>query len=393
VNAETVRIDVDIMPKSTLALALYGLIQEEALESELETLIKAGEEQHAHEPMETWQRVLLEKFLQTGRAIGAMLEANLARWTAGLSPIRKAVARPARLSQAQVDELVHLVRLHFTTSEDPRARWGIPRETWRRWQRQRIVLPGVRLPEIRDAYLAGRLYQVIDDGTTFQAMRRLIAQTPPTRAIELGIEWAENHAGEYLSRMGERLSARAASIARAELQRQVRAQITGELAAMRLDARGLERRLREQARGAELQRDWRRVAISELRLASNVGRLEAMREQGIRTIYWLVRPDACAGCKALYLESDGVTPKRWPLSRVLQNVSVTGGLNIGRTAALIGDRDDGWHPTGLTHPFCRCLPMPAVAPLRRSLRHALTLGGRPRGENPPARGPTLPQVE
>ena len=66
-------------------------------------------------------------------------------------------------------------------------------------------------------------------------------------------------------------------------------------------------------------------------------------DKGDTLVYKRPASDACAKCKQLYLESDGVTPKIFKMSDLLSK-----GTNYGK-------RQSDWVPTlGVIHPNCMC---------------------------------------
>lgn len=108
----------------------------------------------------------------------------------------------------------------------------------------------------------------------------------------------------------------------------------------------------------DMQRDWHRVAHTEMWDAKLQGEAEAilnnespLSKNGAETlVYKKPAPNACAKCKQLYLEKDGVTPKVFKLSEL-----VAMGTNYGKKQA-------DWVPTlGVLHPNCMC-PLSVMPP-------------------------------
>ena len=107
--------------------------------------------------------------------------------------------------------------------------------------------------------------------------------------------------------------------------------------------------LREQS--GDWKRDWHRVAQTEMWDAKLQGEAEAIvngesplsDDKGDTMVYKRPAPDACAKCKQLYLENDGVTPRVFKMSHLLSN-----GTNNGK-------KQSDWVPTlGVIHPNCTC---------------------------------------
>lgn len=108
----------------------------------------------------------------------------------------------------------------------------------------------------------------------------------------------------------------------------------------------------------DLNRDWHRVAHSEMWNAKLQGEAEAivnnespLSKQGVDTlVYKKPAHNACSKCKQLYLTKDGVTPRVFKLSELLAN-----GDNYGK-------RQSDWVPTlGILHPNCMC-PLNVMPP-------------------------------
>lgn len=107
--------------------------------------------------------------------------------------------------------------------------------------------------------------------------------------------------------------------------------------------------LREQS--GDWKRDWHRVAQTEMWDAKLQGEAEAIvngesplsDDKGDTMVYKRPAPDACAKCKQLYLENDGVTPRVFKMSHLLSN-----GTNYGK-------KQSDWVPTlGTVHTNCCC---------------------------------------
>lgn len=102
----------------------------------------------------------------------------------------------------------------------------------------------------------------------------------------------------------------------------------------------------------DLNRDWHRTAHTELWNAKLQGEAEAiinnespLSKQGSETlVYKKPAHNACAKCKQLYLEPDGVTPRVFKISELIAN-----GDNYGKKQAE-------WKAViGTVHPNCMCV--------------------------------------
>lgn len=99
------------------------------------------------------------------------------------------------------------------------------------------------------------------------------------------------------------------------------------------------------------ERDWHRVAHSEMWDAKLQGEAEAImndesplsKDKGETLVYKRPAHNCCNKCRQLYLEKDGVTPKVFRLADLMAN-----GTNYGKKQA-------DWLPTlGILHPNCMC---------------------------------------
>ena len=113
-------------------------------------------------------------------------------------------------------------------------------------------------------------------------------------------------------------------------------------------------------RMGELNRDWRRIAITETAMAINNGQLASVADSGEWEAVWVAGPHACPFCRKMFgrvftvvsKPKPGMDPEKfvWP-----------GKHNVGRSAHLF--RRDGtkrgpnelWHPCIPLHPNCMCL--------------------------------------
>lgn len=102
----------------------------------------------------------------------------------------------------------------------------------------------------------------------------------------------------------------------------------------------------------DYNRDWKRVAVTEMTNAHSQGRADAIQVRNekkkpddIYVFKRVVGDEAlCSSCRKAYLETDGITPKVYKLSELQAN-----GTNVGKKRV-------NWDAVvGATHPFCRCV--------------------------------------
>jgi len=197
------------------------------------------------------------------------------------------------------------------------------------------------------------------------ALGQLIALIPSSRAMRLtydqvlqatkkltktavekeAINYASDHAGEYIRGLRDRM----VRDSRSEIIRR-------GMSAQRAVQEGVKQAISDRKTISELkttlfsilddrERDWHRVAHTEMNTALQHGTYREIRsasdEGEDQLVYKLPNPDACPHCKRLYLEADGMTPKKFRLKDLADS-------NFGRRAA-------DWQPTiGSVHPYCAC---------------------------------------
>lgn len=388
------------LPPEILSRSLAAVARESGVTAELAERLEKAERRPSPEPFMRGLEASLAGRLAAHTRIGGDA---VSRWCEHclIEPLRRGEISPDHtrgsddlqkaqaglgLTAAQIDELRRLIEAHFhvPVGEHP-VEWTIPQAQWERWRAAGITIEGFQIPEIQDAWTAGRLYQVIEEGATFEEMKRLAARPVMSRAAQLAFRWAEHSAARAITGAGVRLGALAAARSMTAHRRLVRGLIErylrGELprtAPARGPAhdltpqerRGLETgqlveswrqlatELRRQFGASDADRDWARVAATETRLAHNIGRVQSMAEQRVQHVIYRVWPDACRGCRTLYLDPDG-TPRIFRVGYLLDQLAETGGSNIGRKLSKLGDPDEGWVVTGgVVHPWCRCRPVP-----------------------------------
>jgi hypothetical protein len=334
---------------------------------------------------------LAGRLMQHSRIAGAITHHWC--WHTLIDPLRRSEtdelqkAQPGLgLTPQQITELRQLIEAHFYVPLGAHpVEWTIPQAAWERWKSAGILVEGFQIPEIDNAWTAGRLYQVIEEGHTFEDMVRLASQHVMSRAAQLSLQWAQASAAKAISGHGVKLGAQAAArsmtahrrVARGLIEQYLQGRLPKtapargpahdltphERRTLQTDKvvdswQGLATELRRQFGHSDQDRDWARVAATETRLAFNIGRIQAMAEHRQEFVIYRVQPDACTGCKQLYLNPDG-SPKVFRVRHLLDQIAETGGLNTGRKLSKLGDPDEGWVVTGgVLHPWCRCLPIP-----------------------------------
>ena len=385
--------DLDLR-RSVLALAqTIGAIRADF--DEVVDLLKAEPAGPVRLPHEAHLREMVLRLQGRHRKQRQTAARNVHAWldhhaTGGGGPAVQKALPGLHLTAEQIEELRRLIASHWAPqvgAMGPPGLWAIPQVVWTRWAARGIIPASMPIPEIRDSFTAGRLYQVIEEGATYQDMQRLAGQAPLGRPQRLALDFAEAQAAEHMAGFGNRLggqAAQAALLANRSITRDlIGLYLTGSLKATRAQEgpahdltpeerqalstpktietwRSLASELRRQFLHTDPDRDWLRLANTEVVTAHNVGRLHAYQEHGVRRLRAIVQPDACPACRALYLRPDG-SPKIFTLDEVMGNYHRTGGMNVGRKASKIGDPDEGWVVNGgVVHPWCRCKLVPVL---------------------------------
>jgi hypothetical protein len=390
------------LPPDDLTRALAGVALAEGIGG---PLLKAlGHNSERREP--TPERYMIEaaQLYQTqGAALDRAMLANVDRWLAG--PLRKAQDDPIYvagkyrglwLSQQDIHELIELIQSHYRVAITSAATlddyWSVTPALAERWRQMGIIAPDVQIGDlVDDAFVAGRLVQVLEDGMSLDQMRAAAREFPMSREARLTLNALRSQVSfDLAGGVGYRATQEAGRLIQGHNARRVQDLVTayreGTLRATPSNRddltpeeiahlggrqvqgwRDLARELRNRMAADDRARDWERVAVSSLRQSANIGSITAMAEDGSEYLYYDVHRNACGHCKTLYLEADGTTPKVFPVEQIMQNVLSTGGANYGRSPTS-DDPDRAWLPNALAHPWCQCRPrrvIPGVTPKGR----------------------------
>ena len=345
-----------------------------------EEALRKGRQADGHlEHPERWAREAEEAW---GKAFAPALEGAFAVVAEGVpSQFVRARGRPA----PDWRDDMQLRRIAEAMAAAFRSGLGLIDERERQaWAALGVLLPSGELaPSL--ATLSAGAWRGIRDAATLDALRQAVAVVAWTQEMRLGADWAKRHGAwavrwfaTGLQRQAEdmlfaRQSALVGSLVEANYRGEGRRtlyhpgtrgpweQEYEAVPGQALGWRGMATELRAhfKAQGEENGRDWMRVAATETRVAANAGRLMGMQAAGVERVYFQVHRDACDGCKRLYLEADGVTPKVFEIATILGHMFANNGLNVGRKARLIGEAG-GWLPVGgAVHPWDRCRPAAA----------------------------------
>lgn len=209
---------------------------------------------------------------------------------------------------------------------------------------------GLLRPSVRnfsgDAYTLGKIANAVGAKAarmTYEELMKQAMERPTTQVEHKAINWANEHAGEYIKGIED------------DMLKDIRTTTIGETrSALRAVRDGVADSIKNRETVGQLKtklfdmiddksRDWQRVAFTEMNNSIQNGLYDAIREAHgpDQLVYKRPNPDACKHCKRLHLESDGVTPRVFKLSELEDS-------NIGKKA-------HEWVPTvGSVHPWCQC---------------------------------------
>lgn len=235
---------------------------------------------------------------------------------------------------------------------------------------------------IRNAFLIGRMADAIEQGTTFAEAMRLALNLPIQKPDLAAIAIAEQQTAMYITDNAKDLATKVGQLAIQKRNEAIR-QMAVDFHARKLKRTVMHEEAKREA-GEEIPeryvenwqqfkselyhaledkaRDWDRVAYTELTTAQETGKAyKILEDHGPDTlVYKRTLPSACPQCVYAYCEEDGVTPKVFKLSTLLDN-----GDNVNRKPhptragkVVGGGRPDGAETmkpvSGTMHPFCAC---------------------------------------
>lgn len=263
-----------------------------------------------------------------------------------------------------------------------------------RWKQMGLVPEGVTpqtfissLPPemhmLRNAFVAGRLYEIVDKGATFEEMMRLAASMPLLKPDLAAVAIAEQQTAMYITDNAADLATKVGQLAIQKRNATIR-QMAVDYHSRKLKRTVLDAEAKEAIGEAtpeqfadswqqfaselhhalnEKDRDLQRLAYYEITDAQKQGRAHALLADGDmdKYVYKLPLSTACAQCKHVYLLPDGKTPRLFKLSTLINN-----GTNIGRkqhptkggkvdpTVQRVDGAETLKAVAGLVHPWCAC---------------------------------------
>lgn len=375
-----------------LSKALAGIAIQEGVSHEvhdlLDRLVKSEPEHEEDKIPERYIRYIGDKLISDFNALIRSLSDNIDRWIDSQAETRKTFLKSLRkadgaipfLTQEQLDELSALIESHFRLAIG--LGYTVPDGIKKQWAKAGIKDPNIHLDEwIKSAYVAGRLAEILNNDMSFADMMKLAKKLPMSRQDKLVLELSKQNSARFIVGYAQKLGGLATDVAldqhKQSINSLIQSYFKGELDKEAHPDNGftpaeesiinkvsswkeLASELRHRFKKTDLVRDWERVVFTEMRYATNLGRLMNIQHEGGGDpedieVFYHVLPTACNSCRKLYLNPDR-SAKIFKLSEILQNVAETGGLNIGRKASQIG-KEDGWLPNAVVHPNCHCFPV------------------------------------
>jgi hypothetical protein len=225
-----------------------------------------------------------------------------------------------------------------------------------------LGLPAEAPSLVKNSFILGKIIQLMKDSDiknmSFQELKEKAKIYKLSPVERNSLKFAEQNAAQFVTALGNRvttqiLSAVAQAGGQATLAEAEHGIIKDTVAESILKQHTRSKLATELGHAdGDWLRDWQRVATTELWNAKLNGEvmtilqgksIYANTEKGDTKVFRRPAPDACAHCKRLLLESDGVTPKVFKLSELIAN-----GTNVGKKT-----RD--WLPiVGTIHPNCVC---------------------------------------
>lgn len=383
-----VRVKRQNVDQDELAKALSGYIEQEGISDIILTRLQKS---HDHQDIipEKYIRTIRRRMNGDYRSLMATLDRNIEKWFGYMGKRKRKwflrkddKKQPFLPTTAQVDNLKALIAAHFSSA----VGITLSDDVKKRWKQMGIVVPEDDFQTyIAQSYVGGRISNILDNQSTYEDMLRQAKKTPMSRVDDLILQAAQQNAAKYVSGYGQKLGDLAEDMLsvnhKSAIHDVVQSYFSGDLTHTTYNEEGftpkeaeqllstdkqvkgwreLSSELRNRFKAVDVGRDWDRIAQSEIRYATNTGRLTNIQIEGGGDpsdieVYFYVQPGACKYCKELYLEPDG-TPKIFKLSEILDNVRETGGMNVGRKASDIGG-EDGWIPNATVHPNCHCMPV------------------------------------
>jgi hypothetical protein len=262
------------------------------------------------------------------------------------------------LSEKQLKEIANIISSHVGVMLKIATGQGNPDPTLLK----KLGIPANAPSLIHNAFVLGKLVMLMKDTDlkkiTYQQLKDKARQMKLSTVEQNSLKYAEANAARYVTALGQNVSNTINGAINHASQQANLAVAQRKIIQDTVAQSILKQKTRQQLASdlghnvGEWKRDWQRVAHTELWNAKLQGEVITILQGdaiysntkgGDTNVFRRPAPDACNHCKRLYLEKDGVTPKVFKLSELINN-----GTNVGKKVA-------DWKPiTGTTHPNCTC---------------------------------------
>ncbi|MCK5607530.1 hypothetical protein KAR91_36945 [Candidatus Pacearchaeota archaeon] len=365
-----------------LQKAIVSLVKETGLSDEIEKSLKAEKTCQPREPRHPAMRELYRQFKS--------LYGESTQWAInyidGILSIKanrsleKAVKLDRPLTSDEIGRIQQAIRdrFGFISAQMQSIDFQPSPEVLKRWKELGFLDKNVTakafavaIPAkkklVQNAFLFGRLYQAVEKGKSFDDVLKLALDMPLTKPDTYAIAVAEQQTGNYISALGDGLSKEFGQMAVTRNREVIRKmaieyhghELTREDGKLVDTWQGFSQQLANKFQDHE--RDWDRIAFSELRDAQGQGQAMGLLEDfgPEQLVYKMPLATACAQCIYLYTNPDG-KPKLFKIGEMLRY-----GNNIGRKPYPVRggvvdldrrlDGADTLKPVaGQVHPWCEC---------------------------------------
>jgi hypothetical protein len=255
------------------------------------------------------------------------------------------------LNAKQIEEISEAIKDHFgamiylMTGKTPS---GV---SFKRLVDRGVLASGPSVSSLSDAYVYGLLSGIDPEklkGKTVSEIADWIKRIPLSEIERTAVGWLSESAASYCQGLGNRFDLATGrfisdSVKEAAMMGKIR-ETLADKAAQRKTRKEIITALRDATKDAH--RDWQRIVNTELHQAYTYGQAKAIKDHFGDESTVIVRPfpDACASCKAAYLDKKTGVPKVFKLKTLASR------NNVGRKAAELRAKP-GLPPL---HPHCMC---------------------------------------
>ena len=214
-----------------------------------------------------------------------------------------------------------------------------------------IVAPGSSVSSLSDAYVYGLLSGIDPKNIKGKSVSEVvdwIKRIPLSEIERTAVSWLSESAASYCQSLGNRFDLATGriisdSVKEVAMMGKIRETLADQ-AKRRSTRKEIITALRDATKDAH--RDWQRIVNTELHQAYTYGQAKAIKDHFGDESTVIVRPfpDACASCKAAYLD------KKTGLPKVFKLKTLASRNNVGRKAAELRAKP-GLPPL---HPHCMC---------------------------------------